>query len=165
MSYDFILLPQRDGMDTVAAILSEMEQSTNRAHEQPITDAEYGDRLRLAQRLLAKWPTLTLNADVSRRHCVELNTPPDGSGVQISLYPDQAAVSLPYRHERAAAEAAVAECWGYLRFLTDEGNYVIFDQQLDRMLDLERDLPDVLASYTPVVAQVESLRKPWWKFW
>jgi hypothetical protein len=51
--------------------------------------------------------------------------------------------------------------------------FFAYDPQLDRVVDLNADLPDVIREYGRVVAKIPEiieqgkshLKRPWWKFW
>jgi hypothetical protein len=80
------------------------------------------------------------------RH-LELNGSDGGNGIQITLYDAGADVTVPYWHHGEAARVVIAEIWGYLRVLQQAASYMFYDPQLDRILDLDTAMPDVLASY------------------
>jgi hypothetical protein len=84
---------------------------------------------------IAKFRKISVEeARLQYRH-IELNGPDNGNGIQILLFDDEAAISVPYRHDAAKAEAAFQEIWDYSRIIQRETGYVIYDPQLDEILD------------------------------
>lgn len=105
------------------------------------------------------------------RH-IELNGREDGNGIQITIHDNKADLTVPYWHSGAAANAAWKEIWSYLGVLEREGEFVVYDPQLDRILDLGRDFDAVASQYGAVVQSMSAENvtdtpssKPWWKFW
>jgi hypothetical protein len=78
------------------------------------------------------------------RH-IELNN--DTLGLQIQLYDDTATVALPFWHSGGAEETAWSQVWRCLRSLSREGQFVIYDPQLDRALDVDKDMRAVIDAY------------------
>jgi hypothetical protein len=112
-------------------------------------------------------------AKLKFRH-IELNGPRENTnGIQIILFDDEASVTVPYRHHGEKASETFNEIWDYLEIIQRETGYLIFDPQLDRMLDLSRDFNEVVSRYggvvqktkAKIVASKASPQKPWWKFW
>lgn len=102
------------------------------------------------------------------RH-IELNGPDDGNGIQIALHDETVSVTVPYWHRGVAADGVWAEIWRYLHVLSNEGRFDVYDPQLDRILQLQSDLPDVVVAYGRGVGvterEVDHSKKPWWRFW
>jgi hypothetical protein len=106
-----------------------------------------------------------------RLRCVELtDASPGGSGVQVTLFDDHAAVTIPHWHEGAAARTQLARVWRYLDIICEATGYEVFDVELDRAI-ARGAFEDVLASYERATARVRGIaepvrrRRPWWKFW
>lgn len=78
------------------------------------------------------------------RH-IELNSP--SLGCQIQLYDEAASVTLAYWHSGGAAETAWSQVWRCLRILSREGVFVVYDPQLDRVLDVDNDMRSVIEAY------------------
>jgi len=110
------------------------------------------------------------------RH-IELNGPEDGNGIQIIIEDDKASVSVPYWHQADEATRVFEEIWQYLNVFQSEAGYLAYDPQLERPLDLSKDLDEVVRRYSGVVRAVNTeiaataqanttdQPKPWWKFW
>jgi hypothetical protein len=110
-------------------------------------------------------------ARIKYRH-LELNGPEAGNGIQITLFDNEAAVTIPFWHEGTAAGEVFKKVWIYLETLEREGGYVIYDSQLDRILDRSKDYDAVLSCYAKVINQTvaispstEAQKRPWWRFW
>jgi hypothetical protein len=69
------------------------------------------------------------------------------SGIDIYLFEETAALHVPYWHTGERAAETIAELWEYMRIIQHEADYVAYDPQLDRMLDLAHDQPAVLRAY------------------
>jgi hypothetical protein len=82
---------------------------------------------------------------------------PDELAIQITLEDTTGEITMPYWHSGAVAVAAFKTIWGYLDVLQREGGYRVFDPQLDRVLDLERDFAKVVAKYEAGVQYVGQL--------
>lgn len=72
----------------------------------------------------------------------------NGNGIEITLSPNDARISIPYWHEREQAHITLLTVWDYLRIMREMTNYDIFDPQLGRLIHLETDLEAVVAAYT-----------------
>ena len=183
MSYDFRLcLPQ--------AGRSREEIATADEEDLGITDpvpAKEERKQRISAALIARNPALEPFAfgfdDISKlenisvedakkkyRH-IELNGPTEESnGIQITLFDDEASVTVPFWHEGAAARRVFEEIWSYLEIIEREGGFFTYDPQIDRVLDLGRDLEASLDCYDRVSREIADQfpvqqKKPWWQFW
>jgi hypothetical protein len=188
MSYDLHLLRLSGSADALAeaqAIVSKEEEEINPGP--PVPEKEERKQ-NLAKLLIQENPSLerfqfgfaeiakTYNwtdaeARTRFRH-IELNGPDGSNGIQITLYDDKADITVPYWHQPEAAHSVFAEIWRYLEVLVHNGKFAVYDPQLDRLLNLASDQPEVLRRYGGVVAKVpdmikdaEKRKRPWWKFW
>ena len=106
------------------------------------------------------------------RH-LELNGPEEGcNGIQITLFDDEASVTVPFWHEGNKAAETFREIWSYLAIICREAGYLIYDPQVDRVFDASAGFDDALACYTGTMQQIRKTlpgdsakRRPWWKFW
>ena len=103
------------------------------------------------------------------RH-IELNSGDDG--IQMELYDDTASLTIAYWHHGEKANQVWGEAWRFLECLQVRGEMSIYDPQLERMLDLDRDFDEVVKMYRWGVGATENAalemlgsKKPWWKFW
>ena len=173
MSYDLHLLRLSATADPLAeaqAIVSKEEEDINPGP--PIQEKEERKR-RLAALLIQKNPSFEpfqfgfteiakkynwtdAEARMRFRH-IELNEPDGSNGIQITLYDDKVDITVPYWHQPETAESVFAEIWRYLEILVCNGNFAVYDPQLDRLLDLASDQPEVLCRYGGVVAKVPDI--------
>jgi hypothetical protein len=187
MSYDLHLFRASPGGDRLAQGRASLDAGEALGVGPRVGEKEQAKQ-RLAEALIAWNPELALfsfdydeiaasdgiSVEEARdrwRH-LELNGPEDGNGIQITLFDDDASVTVPYWHGREEAERVWAEIWDYLRLLSRIGGFDIYDPQLERILDLETDRSDIVAEYLEGVALVRrvtdeaaGLNRPWWKFW
>ncbi len=111
-------------------------------------------------------------AHLQHRH-LELNgSEEDRSGIQITLYDDEAAVTVPYWHEGEGAADVFRRIWSYLEIISCETGYLIYDQQTDQVLDLSDGFDQALGCYEDAIRQMNATmrgsdieKRPWWKFW
>lgn len=92
-----------------------------------------------------------------------------GSGAEFRMQADEFRITVPNRHARGSADAVWSDIWRVLRAVAAEG-YMVFDPQLDRILDIDNDMQNVVTRYvgTPPPASQQFAvpqRKPWWRFW
>jgi hypothetical protein len=87
-------------------------------------------------------------------------------GLQIVVSGESVAVSVPYWHGAAAARRIFRTIWECAQALKIQGGLDAFDPQSGRLLDLDRDLGSVVASYVNTAIAAGAVRpRPWWKFW
>lgn len=126
----------------------------------PPVDSKEEDKQRLAACLLRFNGSLALarfdyaalaaaqkidQAEARRRYRhLELNSE-DYSGIQITLWDDAAELIFPYWHSGEQARAVLQQAWDYLELLQTLGAFVIYDPQLDRLLNLAADFQPVLS--------------------
>jgi hypothetical protein len=114
-------------------------------------------------------------ARIQWRH-IELNGPEDGNGIQIEINDDKASITIPYWHEGFKAQSVFEEVWRYLEVFRTEADYLAYDPQLYRPLDLSDDRSEVVDRYSGVMSSIKAEitaagatisgpSKPWWKFW
>ena len=183
MSYDFRLcLPQ--------AGRSREEIATAAEEDLGITDpvpAKEERKQRISAALIARNPMLepfafgfdqiaklekisVEDAKKKYRH-IELNGPTEGSnGIQITLFDDEASVTVPYWHHGATARRVFEEIWTYLEIIEREGGFFTYDPQVERVLDLRKDFEASLDCYDIVSREIADQfpvqqKKPWWQFW
>lgn len=168
MSYDFRLCLPQAGRSREETVQAEGEESATAAAD-PVAELV---KERVAAALTAHDPGLERSrcdfdetarpeeitaeeAKRSSRH-IEFNTPADGPGIQIQLFDREASVTVPYWHTRKTAAAVFDKAFGYLRIMVRTGGYFVFDPQLGRVLDLQKDLPECAAAYTGATSRVAS---------
>ena len=182
MSYDFRLcLPQ--------AGRSREEIATADEEDLGITDpvpAKEERKQRISAALTARNPALepftfgfdeiadlekiTVEEAKKKYRHIEMNGPEGSNGIQITLFDDEASVTVPYWHQGAAARQVFEEIWSYLEIIEREGGFFTYDPQIERVLDLQKDFEASLSCYDRVSRDLAEefavpQKKPWWRFW
>lgn len=185
MSYDLRLFRPRPGVDP----LETAHEDEPEPPDTPPDPAKEAVKRSVAEALMALDPTLQVFHmafdDIARvqgisveeareryRH-IELNGPEDDeAGIQVTLYDDEATVTVPYWHRGEAAQKVFRKIWQYLEVIWRLCGYVVYDPQLDRVFDPPAELDAAIAAYTGVSENLETIvtgkatpPKPWWKFW
>ena len=125
---------------------------------------------RVAERLIARNPQLQLyqfpyekiaqferlSLEETRRKYrhLELNGPEGGNGIQVTLWDDDASLSLPFWHELKKAEQAFLELWSYADIVCRETGYAVYDPQIERTLDPSAGCEEALANYLRTAREV-----------
>ena len=112
---------------------------------------------------------ITVEAARARYRHLEL-TAEDGTGIQLTLFDDTAAIQVPYSHTGRATKAVMAKVWNYLKLLKREAGYVAYDPQMGNVLDIASDYPKVVHGYASAGKRPQQKRgggkgRLWWKFW
>jgi len=185
MSYDFHLFKPRAGEDPLVTARrgSRLDQNT------PLNPKREAMKRKTADALVAHDPNLEIfqmdyekiasfqkitveQARLKFRH-LELNGPEDDeSGIQITLFDDEAAVAVPFWHEGKQAEESFRQIWNYLKIIHQETGFLVYDPQIDRVIDPASGYETALNCYTGVVRNFEKIlppaaksEKPFWKLW
>lgn len=166
MSYDLYLFKPKAGVDpleTVDELFSEESEEINPGLPQPEKEAR---KRSLADALIKLNPQLEVfpfgfqqlaemdnisedEAKITYRH-LELNGAEDGNGIQITLYDDSADITVPYWHSGEKAQQVFKEIWNYLELIENKAGFVTYDPQLEKILNLLTDLPEVVEVYKTV---------------
>jgi hypothetical protein len=86
-------------------------------------------------------------ARLKYRH-LELNVAEyDCNGIQITLFDDEASVTVPYWHEGDKAKETFQEIWNYLWIICRETGYLIYDPQIDQFIEPSTGFDAALAYY------------------
>src|SRR5579863_3739463 len=119
---------------------------------------------------IARFEKISIDeARLKYRH-LELNGPEGGSGIQIMLFDDEASLTVPFWHEEPLGIfRETARC---LEIISREAGYLVFDPQIERVVDPSAGLDDSIASYSAVMDRIQekfptgkTKPRPWWKFW
>lgn len=189
MSYDLYMLECKDGEnlnDAVIRFTSEQEEELNPGFLDNVKEQR---KQNLASKIIERNPGLEIfsfdyqqiasihgmsaeEARIKYRH-IEINGPEDSNGIQIELYDESAAITVPYWHKGVKAEDTFQEIWQYLKLLEQEAGYFPYDPQLGKALDLDSDFSSVLSSYEGIMLQIDEQiikpmqrpKKSWWRFW
>jgi hypothetical protein len=152
MSYDFMLLHREPGQSW-DEVLDALEQLVMDGADRPLSPAARVRLERMADRLQAHDPELER---FTSEHCIDLDRP-DDSGIQVSLFEHELAVTVPYWHMGQAARTVMQIVWSYLAILEQETGWETYDPQLGRTLDRMRDLDDVTGSHADMSARLPGL--------
>jgi hypothetical protein len=88
---------------------------------------------------------------------IDIDEGANSNGAQIALFPNEVGVTVPYWHEGEAAQEVFRQIWDYLHIIQQMTHHVIFDPQLGRLIDLEKDFDAVLAAYLGTVDYVDNI--------
>ena len=157
MSYDFQLFRPRAGEDPYVTAQRDSEEFDDSPPDPPkealkrrVADALIAHNPKLeifkfGYEEIAKFEKITVEqARLKYRH-LELNGPEEGSdGIQITLFDDEASVTVPFWHEGDKAADTFREIWSYLEIISREAGYRIYDPQLDRILEPSTGFGDSL---------------------
>jgi hypothetical protein len=185
MSYDFRLFKRKAGEDPLVTAHAD----SNGLPTTPPDPQKEALKRRVADALIARNPRLEIfkfdydavaksqkitveQARLQFRH-FELNGPREGAnGIQITLFEDEASVTVPFWHKGAKSADIFREIWSYLEIISREAGYLIYDPQIDRVSETSAGFDDTLACYTGIVGQIpqkspssRTAKKQWWRFW
>jgi hypothetical protein len=152
MSYDFILLHREPGQSWDEVLEANEQLATDGAHR-PLSSSTRVRLEGIADRLQAHDPELER---FTSEHCIELDRP-DDSGILVSLFEDELAVTVPYWHMGQAARTVMQVVWSYLAIVEQERGWETYDPQLGRTLDRMRDLDDVTGGHADMSARLPGL--------
>lgn len=183
MSYDFILFKRRPGEDPYVTAQRDSEQFATtppdpekEALKRRVADAliAHNPKLEVFQldhEAIAKFDNITVEEARLKYRYLELNGPEDDTkGIQITLFDDEASVTVPYWHQEDEA-GTFREILDYLEIISRETGYLVYDPQGDSVFDPSEGFDDPLERYSEGVQQLDQAltgsdeRKPWWKFW
>ncbi len=133
------------------------------------------EQAELGELLCKVLPNLSMSSsqfegERSRLNSINLNPDPEpGDGLQISIYRDTIALSVPYWHKDELAEDVFEKIKDCGIALAARG-FIAHDSQIDQDVDFEQDVPLMLHVYQVTVSEmnssVEEFKEvPWWKFW
>ncbi len=185
MSYDFRLFKGRaneDALDIARAnsdcFPMSLPDPQKEALKRKVADAliEQNSKLQVFQfdyEAVAKSQKISVEDARLKFRYLELNGPMENcTGIQITLYDDEAAVTVAFWHQGDKAASIFREIWNYLNIISREAGYLIYDPQLDRIVDPSAGFEDALACYAAAMREIHPTlpgdggeKKPWWKFW
>jgi hypothetical protein len=137
MSYDLTMLEVREG-ETVESALERAEESNRPAAE--------GDRVRreTIAALLEHDPKLDVHETA---RYTELTSLDEAWPVQVTVYGDQASITIPYWHSGDAASTALAAVWQLVEIIHDRTGWILYDHQLDGQVDIAAGPGRLLGDY------------------
>ncbi len=83
---------------------------------------------------------------------VEINDPK--TGIQIMLFDNGASIGVPYGSTKIDSTSVIRHVWTYLQIFQREGGFLIFDPQVEQVLDLDNDLDMVTCAYNKCAEQI-----------
>jgi hypothetical protein len=154
MSYDFTMFALEPSAD-LHIVLSAREQtsgpnlfnSESRQRSQAIANALRFKNPQLDWRPIA----------IANRESIQVDGGENGDGIQVSLRPNEAGVTVPYWHTAQRAYEVFRQIWDYLKIIQQMNAFVIYDPQLDRIIDLEIDFNSVLSTYLGVMEKIDEI--------
>jgi hypothetical protein len=154
MSYDFTMFNLEPNAD-----LYETLSMRERAKGPRLFNKETKQRSRaIVDLLIFKNPRLDWQPSaMGNIESIHIDEGANGNGIQISLFPDEVGITVPYWHEGDAAREVFQQIWDYLGVVQQMTHYVIFDPQLGRLVELEEDYEEVLAAYLGTMNYIDNL--------
>jgi len=185
MSYDFQLFkrksgenPHETGRAGPDGLPSTPPEPQKEALKRKVADAliAHNSQLEVFQfdyAAIAKSQKITEEQARIKFRYLELNGPEeDCNGIQITLFDDEASVKIPFWHEDNGVAEIFREVWSYLEIISRETGYLIYDPQIDRVIEPSAGFDDALACYSRARREIRktlpmnsSGRRPWWRFW
>lgn len=183
MSYDFRLFKRKAGEDVLVTARADSDGFPTT----PPDPQKEALKRRVADALIAHNPKLEIfqfgydgiarheriSVEEARRKYrhLELNGPSeDAKGIQITLFDDEASVTVPFWYDGDKAVDTFREIWRYFEIINRETRYLIYDPQIDRVFEPSTGFDDALACYIGTVQEIRQKlvpeeEKPWWRFW
>lgn len=141
MSYDILLIrPRPDESPADAAFRDDKGDGV-------LTPPQVARNGRAVAALRALDPALHVDESPSGVVLTDISS---GSGIQVSLHADSGAVSIPYWHGRVGEHVELVR--RFLTVLGETTDFVCFDPQTERVLDVANDHAFDTSTYTQGVA-------------
>jgi hypothetical protein len=161
MSYDLDAFPLPSGQTAEEYVESDAREKLA-LDDAPPTDEQRAAMERAATALLEVDPSAERFDD---EQSIELTT----DAMQVSLFPQEAAISIPYWFMGEDAEAALARAYAYARVIAETLGYTIWDPQTGQVVDPLGDRSDAEATYGWGYEKTQQIarpaKRPWWKIW
>lgn len=181
MSYDLQLIRPRPGESISETAMRDMERDPAPAPD----PAKEALKRKVADALVSADPQLKIfridHAAIARQRKIsreqaerefrdiELND--ESVGIQITLFDDEAGISVPYWHQGEKAQSVMRRVLAAADLICRETGYVAYDPQIEEVVTTS-DVDTILPLYVGhVAAAVQKMgvsavpRRPWWKFW
>jgi hypothetical protein len=173
MSYDFRLFKRKAGEDPLVTAQTESggfpttpPDPQKEAIKRKVADAliAHNPELEVSQfdyDVIARQQKISVEQARLRYRHLELNGPAENfNGIQIMLFDDEASVTVPFWHAGDKAADTFREIWNYLDILNRESGYLIYDPQIDRVIDPSTGFDDALACYSGAMRQIRQRLPP-----
>ena len=159
MSYDLYFVPAEFGLDIEAAAAyfeREWDEITPVSEELVAALLLVGpelQRFEFEDEPAAEGGVGRIVEHESALNRVELNGS-ESTGIQVTLFPDQASITVPFWHDAVMAIEVFEEVARYATVLVERGGYRIFDPQLERVAERFESLElELLAAYSATVVR------------
>jgi len=96
---------------------------------------------------------------------IELNTPEGSLAVQITVFPNNVSITIPYWYHGQEAEAVFRQVTEYAKVIQKTAGYFVYDPQLDLAFDPSTTPFSGQAVYEKTANLLPQEKKSWWKFW
>ena len=132
--------------------------------DSPPTPAEREEMERLAEALMAVDPAAER---IDGADFIEIDT----EAMQVSLYGNQAAITVPYWFQGGEADRVMTRAFEYAAVLAEVGGYTVFDPQTDEVVagvpsaDAKRVYASTSAMVDEIAREESAEPAPRWKFW
>ncbi len=124
--------------------------------------------------------TQGISEELARSQCQCIELSPQESDlaegalvVQVTIYPSQVSLTIPYWYQDKAAIKVFEKILGYLKVIRQQSGYFAYDSQIDKAFDPaamqsldHRQYKKVMGKMPEILANAEGKpAKRWWKFW
>jgi hypothetical protein len=174
MSYDLTIAALRDGEgleDAYSRVMETDLEEGEQADEPPVINVG-----QMVAEIVKAAPMLTDDGGGGLRNDAELNDlSQPGTGLQVTVRPDQVWIAVPYWHHGEMANRVFRVIRQVCASVERQGRGMrTFDAQIGRVVDWERDQSLILEAYEGVVGRMANTgnsaaktrpAKRWWEFW
>ncbi len=177
MSYDFFIYDVGADPSAPTSPPEYFDEETGDPIIEPVTEQKLKLMRTVAARLQREYARLSVSESNMKSTegeqndsgpSIHANDMDDGFGMSFDILPASIEVNLPYLAQGAEAHRAIRQLIDCMKAIEDCTPYRTYDPQLDRVLDLNNDFDEVVATYAPIVERLhgaENSNKPWWRFW
>jgi len=124
--------------------------------------------------VIAKKFGISVNEAKTQYSHIELNTPLDTLSVQITIFDDNVAITIPYWYSGDEAKSTFEKIDEYTKVIHRIAGYLVYDPQTDKVFDPSASHLTDISVYIDTTEKVRQIgsqlqkkpaKKPWWKFW
>jgi hypothetical protein len=126
---------------------------------EPAPPTEEGDRLRreTVAALLEHDPELDVFESEEGAPLTELTSLDESKPAQVTLYGDQAFITIPYWHSGDEAKTAMGAVWRLVEIIHERTGWILYDEQEGRQVDIAAGPEQLIGGYeygTAAVAEI-----------